>query len=95
MAPKKSVVNDTSGFLTKACNRVAWGAYERQRHTRQLQAGFPCYLVMCEVVDTSAAVRAVRGFNKNEVFEAGELLLLDGVYRLELKRRVNAIGLFI
>lgn len=71
------------------------GADERLRHTRQLQAGCPCYLVMCEAVDTSAAIRAVRGFNKNEVFEAGELLLLDGVYRLELKRRVNAIGLFI
>ncbi|MGR2705656.1 hypothetical protein [Pseudomonas sp. AU10] len=71
------------------------GADERLRHTRLLQAGCPCYLVMCEAVDTSAIVRVVRGFNKNEVFEAGEILLFEGAYWLELKGRVPAAGLFI
>lgn len=71
------------------------GADERLRHTRMLQAGCPCYLVMCEAADTSATVRAVRGFNKNEVFEAGEILLFEGAHWLELKGRVSATGLFI
>lgn len=70
------------------------GADERLRHTRQLQAGCPCYLVMCEAMDTSAIVRAVRGFNKNEVFEAGEVLLFEGAHWLEIKGRVSATGLF-
>lgn len=71
------------------------GADERLRHTRLLQAGCPCYLVMCEAADPNATIRTVRGFNKNEVFEAGEILLFEGTHRLELKGRVSATGLFI
>jgi hypothetical protein len=50
---------------------------------------------MCEAVDNSATLRAVRSFNKNEVFEAGGILLFEGGYWLELKGRVSATGLFI
>lgn len=63
------------------------GADKRLRHTWLLQAGCPCYLVMCEAADTSATTRGVRGFNKNEVFEAGGILLFEEAHWLELKRK--------
>lgn len=36
------------------------GENERMDHLKLVQAGHPCYLVMCQAVDTSAAPRAIQ-----------------------------------
>lgn len=65
------------------------GENERMDHLKLVQAGHPCYLVMCQAVDTSAAPRAIQSFNRTEVFETGDTILDDGHYWIEIRGRVN------
>jgi len=65
------------------------GENERMDHLKLVQAGHPCYLVMCQAVDTSATPRAIQSFNRNEVFETGDTILDDGDYWVEIRGRVN------
>lgn len=65
------------------------GENERMEHLKLVQSGRPCYLVMCQAVDASAVPRAVQSFNRNEVFETGKVVLMDGDYWIELKGRVK------
>ena len=64
------------------------GASERLRHIKLVESGQSCYLVMCQAVDIGARPREVQSFNAKEVFEAGEVLTLEGSYWIELKVRV-------
>lgn len=65
------------------------GENERMDHLKLVQSGQPCYLVMCQAVDTSAAPRTIQSFNRSEVFETGEVILKDGDYWIEITGRVK------
>lgn len=64
------------------------GASERLQHVKLVESGRPCYLIMCQAVDTNAAPRQVQSFNAKEVFVGGEVVVDDGSYWIELKGRV-------
>lgn len=64
------------------------GANERLQHVKLINSGQPCYLIMCQAVDTKALPRQVQSFNAKEVFHGGEILLDDGAYWIELKGRI-------
>jgi hypothetical protein len=49
------------------------GHRERMEHLDLIRGGAPCYLVMCEAVDTKAARRRIRHFNSQDVFSGGAL----------------------
>ncbi len=66
------------------------GANERLEHARLAQSGRPCYMVMCQAEDTSAERRKVKTFNAREVFEGGEVVVVEGAYWIELAARVSA-----
>ena len=63
------------------------GAHERLGHVKQVLDGALCYLVMCQAVDTKAASRVVQSFNAKQVFLAGEIIEIDGLYWIEVKER--------
>lgn len=65
------------------------GENERMQHLQLVQSGNPCYLVMCQAVDTAAAPRTVESFNSKEIFKAGEIILIEGEYWIELKERIK------
>ena len=64
------------------------GASERLQHTKLVESGRPCYLVMCQAVDSEAEPRQVQSFNAKEVFVCGEVVLNDDCYWIELKGRI-------
>lgn len=64
------------------------GASERLRHVRFVESGRPCYLIICQAVDTKVAPRQVQSFNAKEVFIGGEVIVDDGSFWMELKGRV-------
>ena len=66
------------------------GRMERREHTNLVRNGSPCYLIMCEAADIQATPRAVQSFNRNEIFQTGELIQLDGSYWVQLKDRIDA-----
>ncbi|WP_266159238.1 hypothetical protein [Dyella silvatica] len=49
------------------------GAVERREHVALIQAGNPCFLVMCLARDTKALPRVIKSFNEKELFSTGEL----------------------
>jgi hypothetical protein len=65
------------------------GYQERGRHVELIRAGAPCFLVMCEAVDVDATPRAIKDFNKDEVFPGGRVVQLDGDWWVELLPRVR------
>ena len=66
------------------------GAPERLRHVELVRSGATCYLIMCEAVDPKIEPRAVKDFNRNEVFETGDIIEIDRDFWVELRGRVNA-----
>lgn len=64
------------------------GDRERLQHIEQIRQGATCYLVMCQATDVNATPRAVKQFNEQEVFMAGEVVELDGELWIELGSRV-------
>lgn len=74
----------------KSKNSLVWTSSQGKGNTDET-----LHQTQMIVEGTSAIVRVVRGFNKYEVLEAGEVLLFEGTYWLELKGRVSAAGLFI
>ena len=65
------------------------GANERLEHARLVQSGRPCYMIMCQAEDTAAERRKVKTFNARELFQGGEVVLMDGAYWIELSDRVS------
>ncbi|HMQ19933.1 MAG TPA: hypothetical protein PKC77_12335 [Sphingopyxis sp.] len=64
------------------------GYAERLRHLEMLRQGASGYAIMLRAVDPKAYPRSIAGFNKNEVFQLGEICLIDGNEWAELIGRI-------
>ena len=65
------------------------GWQERLRHVALLRAGAVSYMIMCVARDVNAIPREVQSFNRDELFQGGQLIDLDGDTWLELGGRVR------
>ena len=54
------------------------GHQERQGHVAQIQVGAHCDMVMCTPKDTNAVPREIKGFNRRELFVAGQIIEYEG-----------------
>lgn len=63
------------------------GYSERLEHVSLIEAGAKSYMVMCQARDTKAIPRAIKGFNRKEVFVGGCLVEHDGDRWLEIVSR--------
>ena len=66
------------------------GWQERLGHVELIRKGVPCYLVMCEAKDISAAPRSIKSFNDRDVFVGGKLVEIDGDWWIERAGRLPA-----
>lgn len=64
------------------------GYRERGQHVDLVRAGAPCYLVMCEAVNTTERPRRVARFNTTEVFEGGRVQEAAGDWWIEIGRAI-------
>ena len=64
------------------------GENERLEHIGLIRNGYRCLMVMCQAVDADVVPHTLQSFNKNEVFEGGELVAYEGGIWLELSRRM-------
>ena len=58
------------------------GYQERARHVEQIRAGARCFMVMCEAEDVNASPRAIKDFNRDEVFPGGRIVQCVRDYRV-------------
>ena len=66
------------------------GYKERELHIREIQAGKPCYLIMCQAVDPDSEPRKIKAFNKKELFVGGKLLQIEeGVTAITYESRIK------
>lgn len=65
------------------------GWQERLRHIDLIRNGIASYMIVCVAKDVSAIPREVQSFNKNEVFQGGQLIDADGDTWLELGERIR------
>ena len=65
------------------------GANERLEQIKLVEAGAPCFMVMCQAVDTKADQLQVQSFNTKEVFKGGQLILIEDSYWIEVGDRVR------
>lgn len=65
------------------------GFRERLKHVKAIENGAPSFVVMCLAKNPNAAPRAIKSFNKSDVFVGGRLLERDGDFWLELTNRVT------
>jgi hypothetical protein len=65
------------------------GYKERERHIKEIQAGKPCYLIMCEAKDPESDRRVIKNINEKELFVGGELLEIEeGIIAIAYKSRI-------
>lgn len=65
------------------------GWLERLRHIDSVRGGATSYMVMCIARDVKAIPREVQSFNRDEVFQGGQLIDTAGDTWLELGPRVR------
>ena len=64
------------------------GYSERLKHVQLLRRGAKSYLVMCLAKDPNTSPRAIKSFNRDDVFVGGRLTEINGDTWIELADRV-------
>lgn len=76
-------------FFADKAHNLGW--QERLEHVKLTQSGAPSYMVMCEAVDPTAAVREIKGFDNHDVFVGGEMVEHQGDLWLEMISRMSVL----
>lgn len=79
-------ITATEHFQNNDPTNLGW--QERLRHVDLVRNGAVSYMIMCVARDINAIPREVQNFNREEVFQGGQLIDLDGDTWLELRGRV-------
>ena len=66
------------------------GYKERDSHIQEIEAGKPCYLIMCLAVNPLSEPREIKSFNKDYLFVCGELVKIEeGVLAITYESKVK------
>jgi len=71
-------------FYARFHGRPTHGHRERIEQVDLVRDGAPCYMILCEAVDTTVRPRRIKRFNSNEIFRGGRVVQLDGEWFVEM-----------
>ena len=71
-------------FYSRFRDRTTHGHRERIEQVGLIRDGSPCFMILCEAVDTTARPRRIKKFNAAEVFPGGRTMEFDGEWFVEM-----------
>ena len=71
-------------FYARFRGRATHGHRERIEQIARVRDGTPCYMILCEAVDSSARPRRIKRFDAAELFPGGRVVELDGEWWIEM-----------